>query len=364
MALLFTEGWDTKTTPSTDMTRFPYGYSIRGGHAVTINTTGGRFGGRAVNFDSNNSTDYLNFNLFGITNGKAIADTVFSMGFWWKNPGCSNGQRWLQINSSAGDTGIGLYFNGSGNIVVYNWNVGSVLATGTAIIPDNGYHWIELSFKISTTAGFMKVTVDGVTDVNFSGVTASSITSGAKYGTLSLGGSINGDIGIGFGSYGQQYFDDIIMYDDQGSAFNTYPVGAQRIYTQIPTSDASVAYTRDSGASNFSRVNELTVNTDVSYVDGTAVGNVDYYGVAAVSGWAPTVINAVMVKTDSYDPSGGGHTARHNVKVSSTAVNGSAFAVPYSYRFQGTPFYTRPAGGAWTVSDVGTSLQFGMEVVS
>lgn len=363
MALLFTEGFDTKTTPSTDMTRYPLGYNVRSGNTASISTTGGRFGGRCMAWDAWTSVNYLQFNL-GATLNKAVADTVINFGFWFKTPGCGASQQFFRLGDDQGSTGMYLILTTGGSIAAKNWNFGSTLATGSAYIPDNGWHWIEVSFKVSTTAGWVKVYVDGVQDINFSGVTASSITSGAKYATWYLGGNMSGDIGVTLGANGSQLIDDVVIWDDQGSAFNTFPIGAQRIYTQLPTSDASVAYTRDSGANNYARVNEITVNTDVSYVDATATGNADYYGCAALSGWTPGTINAVMVKTDSYDPSGGGHTARHNVKVSGTAVNGSSFAIPYSYRFQGTPFYTRPAGGAWTSAEVGSSLQFGMEVVT
>jgi hypothetical protein len=58
----------------------------------------------------------------------------------------------------------------------------------------------------------------------------------------------------------------------------TVRLGKVNVATRLPLTDAEVSFGRDSGTTNFSRVNEQTPNGDSSYVYAGTVGAVDLYG--------------------------------------------------------------------------------------
>lgn len=98
------------------------------------------------------------------------------------------------------------------------------------------------------------------------------------------------------GTAGQSIMDvdDYYLLDGSVSATSvaTVRLGKINVATRFPTSDSEVAFGRDSGTTNFSRVSEQTPAGDTSYVYSGTVGATDLYGNAT----ALTVIddNAIV----------------------------------------------------------------------
>ena len=74
-------------------------------------------------------------------------------------------------------------------------------------------------------------------------------------------------------------------------------MGDIRCYTRAPASDASVQFSRSTGATNFSCVDEPQQNTTTDYVFSSTPGQADLYGIAAS---ASTPLTTYAVTTRAY----------------------------------------------------------------
>lgn len=72
------------------------------------------------------------------------------------------------------------------------------------------------------------------------------------------------------------HVDDFYLIDGTGQ-YNTDRIGKTITLTRYPTADAGVAMTPDTGAANFSRVNQATADADTSYVASNKSGTTDLY---------------------------------------------------------------------------------------
>lgn len=373
MALVFSEGFDAKSS-NADLNIAPFTYQS-GSTTVSVTSSAGVFGGKALTTRGSDglsgSFSYVDATFTGYARTTNGTNSIRAS-FWYRTNVKNNAASQTNICALLDSGGIGAYLtllHSTNCVRVLRWNDNATLATGSIPIYDDNWHHIEWEFvPNASTGGVCKLWVDGVLDINITGsATASAITSTntfAKFRMLTSPGN-NSAFGDSLtGSFGQirTDFDDIIIYDDQGSAMNTAPLGPRRIYTVFPASDNTVAYTRDSGANNYARVNDTALNRDTSYVDGTSVGNADLYGLTSVSGWNPGTINAVSAKMWSAAPNGG-RTARQNIKLSATTSNGATVTPGANYSFQSDFFYAKPGGGSWAVGDL-SSLLLGVEVVT
>jgi len=364
MALLWCEGFDKRTSWN-DLLRWPYTWFDLVGWTKTINATGGPFGGPC--FRATGTSQFSGNCAFKTMIGdisKTVSGTTLNIGFWYRTNYYNRDQTHKLHSFGATDNaGCFLSLNAAGSLSFLRWGDNAVIASGFSTVFDDNYHWIELSVKIDTTSsGFVKLYIDGVLNINYTGITASAITSGVKYANSAIWmqtGSQNNNGYVllsGFGQ-GRTDVDDMIIWDDSGSSYNTFPLGAKRIVTQTPTSDSSIAYTRSTGANSYALIDEALTQNDVDWVDGVSVGNQDLYGMSAISGWTPQQIDAYIVKTLNVDPAWTGtRTFKHQVKLSATTSDGATLTAPSSYLQQMTPFYTKPGGGAWTTTDANAAL--------
>ena len=112
--------------------------------------------------------------------------------------------------------------------------------------------------------------------------------------------------GFAIGSlYNQHtYFDDVILWDLSGMAFNTFPLGARRIACLNPNAAGeSMQFTPSAGA-NYSCVSQAYSGS--SYVADAASGNTDHYGTAGLTYTPASAINAVVVNMYALNLSGDG----------------------------------------------------------
>jgi hypothetical protein len=140
-------------------------------------------------------------------------------------------------------------------------------------------------------------------------------------------------------------------------------LGDCRVTTLAPTSDAAVQFTRSTGASNWSCIDEGRYNSDTDYVESSTVSHVDRYGFADLPASVATVHGVQTIawgrKTDASN-----RTWRQILTSGATSAPGGAAALstgyaPYAYLVALDPATSAP----WTPAAV-NAIEAGFEIVS
>jgi hypothetical protein len=198
-----------------------------------------------------------------------------------------------------------------------------------------GWHWWNLTGVMNVaTGGVVNLYRDGVLMATASPDTAS--TSGDAVSVSIYLGNANGANASGIDIC------DLVLRSDT----NTIP--DTRIDVLAPTSDSAAGWTRSTGTTNFSLIDDAGPTVDTSdFVSTSAVSTTDTYGMADIS-HSPTTIYAVGVHALGRKDSGGirAAAAMVNSTESSQQDTGSSGTV-YGY------WETNPSGGAaWTKANV------------
>jgi hypothetical protein len=239
-----------------------------GGQAFRVWYTGGSTacGGGSRQFTTPTSTIAAGF-AFRTSNrsghAQAILPTIFGV--------YSTGEgRWYDL----------LCVNINGAISAfraYGSNDGVFLATSPDdVIQNNVWHYIEVELVIDSTAGRVKVKVDGNTVINATGLNTSAGGAGTVDRVVLAGTN-------GGGATVQTDFDDLYVTDDAMS------LGERRVETLIPTADVVKGFVPNAGTTNYTQVNELPNNGDIDFVQGTNVGDRDTYDFSNLSSNAAAV---------------------------------------------------------------------------
>jgi hypothetical protein len=222
----------------------------------------------------------------------------------------------------------------------------TAVLTSTAFVVDNAWHWVELEYFMNGASGTTQLYIDGVSQ----GSVTTNLTAALAVTSVNFGGGYN------FG--GIQYFDDIIIWDDQGTTFNSFPLGPRRISTLVPNADGDLAqFTPKSGTSHFAMVNGGYTSTN--YVSDGSTGNVDLYKFPSLA-YSPTSINAVVGNYYGQNTGAGSTNLIPKVKTSGTTASGATqtMTVGVNSLLQNA-FVTDAGGTAWAASAV-NAMQIGM----
>lgn len=161
--------------------------------------------------------------------------------------------------------------------------------------------------------------------------------------------------------------DDIIVYaDDGGNQPNAaqFPLGAQKIKTIWPNGDVSggVQFSPNSGVTNYTQVDEQTMDGDTTYVEDGTSGHQDLYDYQAL-GFTPSAINGVMVNTTVKNPASGTINFKAICKSGATQSDGVSTISPGGYQTFLQEFGVDPnTSAAWTQSNLDAAT-FGVKVV-
>lgn len=358
MALLFCDGMDAyggigdflrkwAATPSTVSSSF----NGSGGKFNTAYVNWLAGGGGSAGMTSGNIglsvSNTLNFGYWYNTN------TVPTTGATWNGNGVGSG---LMLPSSLSGTQCVLAAGTAGTLNAMKLaNSTTILATGSKNLSDGNWHWVEVSILFSTSSGVFTVKIDGVTDINFSGV------------TMTAGATLNGSFGLyntsnnGAGTNSAAY-DDVIVWDSTGSAYNTYPLGAKRIGTVNPNgAGASTQFTPSTG-SNWSCTSQAYSGS--AFVSDAATGNTDLYTTGGLGFTPPTngTIGPFVVNHYSVNPSGdgtknlAGKLRSGSTPATATGTSRNLTAIATTYQ---DAYYVDGASAAWTTANV-NSAQIGI----
>lgn len=307
------------------------------GADFALSTTGGRFGGGC--FQNSGGGSYA---AFLTRNVSIVSGATTYVAMWIQITGVTSaGIQQPVIAFNGGSTNNGpLCLTAAGNLALIDWNGGVTLATSTANISDGAYHWIEFALKINGSSTVAALYIDGV--LQFSGTY--SMTQTAQVIT-----SVYIGPGYNFNS-GPNSIDDVIIWDDQGSTFNTFPLGPRRIACLNPSGAGSSTGFTPSTGTNWSCAAQAYAGTKT--LISTTSGQVDTYVTAGLSYSPSSVINGVVVNSYAQNPAADG-TKNLISKLQSTTIASGATHVPTGtlITYQDC-FTTDSTGAAWNTLKV------------
>jgi hypothetical protein len=159
------------------------------------------------------------------------------------------------------------------------------------------------------------------------------------------------------------YLDDLWVYDSSIVAGDPSDfIGDVRAIQIMPTSDSSVQFTRSTGATNFSCVDEL-INSTADYVSSSTASQVDQYGNSGFSVTPASIIGlavrGIMQKTDA-----GTRTAGIRINSGGTQADSAGVAIGTNYQSVVMNQNVDPnTSAAWSSAAVAAML-FGPRVVT
>lgn len=203
------------------------------------------------------------------------------------------------------------------------------------------YRYYEHDFKMHLTTGLYTLKIDGVQVYAFTGQITGG--SGTQIAYISLKGSATSRLA------------NLYVLDDAvgpgPNPCNTF-LGPQRMFSIGPSADHAVTWTKDSGSSNFSRVNETANDGDTSHVETTTVTNEDEYDYAntGLPGSQPVLLQ-LNSSARVVAPSAG-REIKHFVNFAGTRVE-QTIVLSSDYHTPGLPLAQHPGTlGVITAADV------------
>lgn len=351
MALLVSEGFD-KVADVAGLTAD--GWTINAEASaywttsyITLPGTDGRFGGRCLRYAQYSNAAWCKkaFPSHNLATGRLHAAGYF------RYDNTSTGSYYCPIlgfMSASGSNWVGISMR-NGTIYAFAWDdvtpyysPSSILGSWSGLTA-NAWHHIEMACTVADSGGEFKVWVDGTAVINFSGDTKYRSAAADNVSTLLFG--------PGYNSIASVYFDDIICWDETGETPNTAgQLGEHRIWTLSPEADDAVQFTPNSGANNYSRINESPNDGGTSYTSSTTVGHKDVFTLADMT-VTPDTIYAVVVKTIAKKTGTGATNVKGLVSISGTQYEGAAVTLTTSYAGAPAVFGYNPAtSAAWTAT--------------
>jgi hypothetical protein len=305
-------------------------------------STVGRFGGGGAYISSSGYGAALARNI------NVISGATFRAAWYHQLPSTpytaiSQGYSLLQLNGNAV-----LTVNTSNQLVLTAYGTSTVLATSTALIADGNFHWIEASIKLNGANSVVTVYIDNI--LQFSG-TYNMVQAATAISSFQIGN------GYSFAT-ATCIIDDVIVWDDQGTTFNSFPLGPRRIASLVPNgAGANTGFTPSSGT-NWSCAAQAYAGT--ATLTATSTGITDTYTVTGMAYTPNAVVNAVVVNAYAGNPAGDSTKTITGKALSSGTLNsGAAHTLPLTAVTFQDCFATDSTGAAWTKSSV-AAAQFGM----
>lgn len=253
-----------------------------------------------------------------------------------------------------GNYQVGWRPNPDGSISAYRMSsstAGTLLGTSSpGVILSNVWHYIEFSGTIDAATGTIIIKVDGTTVLNLAGVNTK------QQAAASFDGIVVGSGGGIANTGGGCSVDDMYVTD------TAVALGERRVETIRPSADtATKQWTPSSGANNYSRVSDATVNSG-TFVSASGVNNTDLYDTVDISGTPASIdfvqITAFAAKSDAGPRSIGLIGDVGGVQLQSTDKALTASIIKYAFGMA-----AKPGGGAWDSASV-NGLKIGPKVTA
>lgn len=364
MALLYQESFDSEndTFDLTTNCRFRELENSNVGVGTVINTSGGRFGGGCYIINTSS------FNPTYAPLEKPCTNTTIRMAWSMRvnnaNTGSATGARWIAgLKQLASDGTFTRHFNVYilGNVIVCtkydDANIGTVVGTATTNINDNAWHHYEFELLAHTSAGVIKVWVDGNLEINISGDTSDAASGDVTGFThVMIGGSSN------IGGTVDMKWDDVIVWDDASGGLTGHLSSPHRLSTVVPNAAGDDTDFTPSAGNNYDCVNAVLTNDDTNYVQNGTPGDRDLYNVGSLS-TNPVSIFAVALEHWARKEDIGPLTYKTAVKSDGTLDYGSTITPTNGYIKRWDEWLDPDGDVAWTKAALEAS-QIGVEIVS
>jgi hypothetical protein len=325
MALLFFEGFDAYGTVA------QHNQQANSSAAGAIDTSIVRTGRAAMRLGSSGT-----FARVVSVSGSTV---VVGMGVNFSSHAAGN--RFLRlVANGAGAFGLIVETDSVGRVRVLAPNGGAPIWTDTDTQPLGT--WLYFEFKVNNQSG-----ATGSWTLRRNGQvlqTQSSVVTLASAGHTIDGMSAQAASGLTF------YLDDIYILDGSGSALNDF-LGPVRARTLLPTANASVAMTPNTGA-NWDAVNDTTPDDDTTYVSAATAPLTDRYTLADLPPEA-SIIRAVRSIYRARKEDAATVELRSVLLSGATETTGAARALDTAYAYYTDYFPTDPnTAAAWTPAAV------------
>lgn len=313
------------------------------GRWIVSNTTGmslvaGRFGGQAIRSTGAGAA------TAAIEGGALVQGAA---GFALQPQAASGTGRVFTLETSGGQAQITLAIDALGRVLAYKGATsgGVFLGASTALLTFNVWYYIEVEFRIDNPAGHVRVFANGAPILSFTG------------DTLAVVGEPNiSRIGILGSASSPATIDDVYVTE------KTTRYGEARVQTLRPADDtATKGFAPNSGATNYSRVNELLIDGDTSYVSSSTVGAEDLYTLDDLDA-TPENIFAVQVRVVARKDDAATRAIKAEIKSGATLTLGSDFFLSSSYTTHTDIYDANPdTSTVWTKAAI-DALQIGQRI--
>jgi hypothetical protein len=251
-------------------------------------------------------------------------------------------------------TQCSIVFRSDGAILLTSGGpTGTTLATYTgAVTAQSTWYGFEFEVVVSSTTGSFTVRKNGNTVNDFTLGSLNTRTTANNYANRL---AISGQAVVS-----SQFLDDVLWRSDASSIAW---MGDLRCYARMPASDASVTFTKSTGASNFGCVDEAQQNAATDYVFDANPGDADFYGIASIASTPVSVIattvRGFMAKSDA-----GARTAAVQLKSGATTVASPTLSLSTTFGWAWRTDLTDPnTGAAWTPAGV-NGVTIGPKVIA
>jgi hypothetical protein len=324
------------------------------GSAQAIVAGAGRYGTSAVRFSSGNGRV-----LKGVAPGSATAGAFLSMAQSFAG---SSGDNFGFANLWDGVTGRGhVVFARNSDGAISAWRqtsneaplqvfAGPSVLLGTTppgLLHPSRYESVELFVKVHASSGSVRVRINGQEVLTLTGINTKNPTGGSTWSGWYVGLEL---------SAGTLDVDDLMLYDDFSSGDGvTDFLGDLTAECLVVTGvGASSQWTRNTGATNVSCVDETPPDGDTTYVEDGTVGHVDTYTLPPLTRLTDG-IRAVQVVLTAKKSGAGTRALAGVLRRSGTNHLGADAYLGTTYDVKTTTLTTDPAGGAWTAGAIASS---------
>jgi len=227
------------------------------------------------------------------------------------------------------------------------WSPGVEIASVSAGFALNSWNLFEGYLYVADSNGIIQIKKDGVMLFDFVGDT--------QYDTNTIDSFVVGVTSSGGTDY--SWYDDLIINNNQGSYFNSWP-GGVRIHALRPSGVGNYSQWTPAGTSpNWDCVDETPVSS-AEYVHTGVAGQKDSYQMSN----CPTGLHRVRAVVPQFWGEGG-QAIKRLLRISSTDYLGATVNLTSSFGKVEEIHYVSPAtSSAWTLSEV-DGLESGMENV-
>lgn len=310
----------------------------------------GAFGGQAIQQGNNTGNRCSHYRDIG----QNLA--AFSVGFSYKHDNMAGasltaGATQNMIALMDGTTvHLALHLHSNGTLSL--WRAGTTLlgSSSAGLVVSDTWGHIEIVATIADSGGTYEVFYNGTSVISGTGDTRNAANAYINRIRIACPD--------GTGSAGISHHDDFFVHNAATQ------IGVRRIGVIYPSADtADKDFTASAGSDNYAMLDELTVDGDTTYVQGTTVGDLDLYDMSALP-VTPTSITAVRLVAYAKKTDVATRTLNLVAKSGVTQDDGTAVALSTSYQQHGRILNLDPdTAAAWTPAGV-NALQAGLKVAS